>query len=84
MANKLKSEKKVAVISMLCEGASICAIERITGIHGDTIGRLAMRVGQACAKIRYSRQSKSNLRQQRVERLERLAGKWQTNPSPME
>ena len=51
MANILKTEKKVAVISMLCEGASICAIERITGIHGDTIGRLALRVGQACKKI---------------------------------
>ncbi len=51
MANILKTEKKVAVISMLCEGASIRAIERITGIHGDTIGRLALRVGNACAKI---------------------------------
>ena len=31
MANKLKTEKKVAVISMLCEGTSIRAAERITG-----------------------------------------------------
>jgi hypothetical protein len=30
MANILKTEKKVAVISMLCEGSSIRAIERIT------------------------------------------------------
>ena len=51
MANILKTEKKVAAISMLCEGASIRAVERITGIHGDTIGRLALRVGQACRKI---------------------------------
>ncbi len=51
MANILKTEKKVAVISMLCEGSSIRAIERITGIHGDTIGRLALRVGDACKKI---------------------------------
>lgn len=36
---------------MLCEGASICAVSRITGIHGDTIGRLALRVGQACKRI---------------------------------
>jgi hypothetical protein len=41
----------VAVISMLAEGSSIHAIERITGIHGDTIGRLALRVGEACKKI---------------------------------
>src|SRR5260221_12328922 len=32
MANNLKTEKKVAVISMLCEGSSIRAIERITGV----------------------------------------------------
>jgi IS1 family transposase len=51
MANNLKIEKKVAVISMLAEGASILAVERITGIHEDTIGRLALRVGQACKNI---------------------------------
>jgi IS1 family transposase len=51
MANILKTEKKVAVISMLCEGASMCAITRITGIHGDTICRLAVRVGNACKRI---------------------------------
>jgi IS1 family transposase len=36
---------------MLCEGASIRAIERITGIQKKTIGRLALRVGQACKRI---------------------------------
>lgn len=51
MANILKLEKKVAAISMLAEGASIRAVERMTGIHGDTIGRLALRVGTACQKI---------------------------------
>ena len=51
MANILKTEKKVAVISMLCEGASIRAVERITGIQKKTIGRLALRVGQACKRI---------------------------------
>src|SRR5271169_2316935 len=51
MANILKFEKKVAAISMLCEGSSILAVERITGIHEDTIGRLALRVGQACKRI---------------------------------
>jgi len=51
MANILKFEKKVAAISMLAEGSSIRAVERITGVHGDTIGRLALRVGQACRDI---------------------------------
>jgi IS1 family transposase len=51
MANKLKTEKKVAVISMLCEGASIRAVERITGVNQNTIMSLGRRVGDACAKI---------------------------------
>jgi IS1 family transposase len=51
MANILKTEKKVAVVSMLCEGSSMASIARITGIHPDTIMRLGVRIGQACAKI---------------------------------
>ena len=51
MANILKTEKKVAAISMLCEGASIRAVERITGIQKKAIGRLTLRVGQACKRI---------------------------------
>ena len=51
MANILPTEKKVLAISLLCEGSSIRAISRITGIHIDTIGRLAMRIGEGCKKI---------------------------------
>lgn len=51
MANILKTEKKVAVISLLCEGASIRAVERITGVNQNTIMSLGRRVGEACAKI---------------------------------
>ena len=46
-----KREQHLTAISMLCEGSSILAVERITGIHEDTIGRLALRVGQACKQI---------------------------------
>lgn len=51
MANNLPSEKKVLAVSMLCEGSSIRAIERVTGIHRDTIMRLGVRVGDACKRI---------------------------------
>jgi hypothetical protein len=37
MANKVAIEKKVMVVSMLCEGASIRGIERMTGVNQDTI-----------------------------------------------
>jgi IS1 family transposase len=51
MANNLPTEKKVLAVSMLSEGSSIRSIERITGGHRDTIMRLGVRVGEACAKI---------------------------------
>src|SRR5258708_2389173 len=51
MANILETEKKVAVISMLAEGSSIRAIERITGVNRNTIMSLGLRVGAACKRI---------------------------------
>lgn len=51
MANNLPTEKKVAVISMLAEGSSIRAIERITGVNQNTIMSLGRRVGDACKRI---------------------------------
>jgi IS1 family transposase len=51
MANILPFEKQVVVISALAEGSSIRAIERMTGVHRDTIMRLGVRVGQSCQKL---------------------------------
>jgi hypothetical protein len=49
MANTLPTEKKILAVSMLAEGASIRAVERITAVHRDTIMRLGVRVGHGCA-----------------------------------
>lgn len=49
--NKLKREKQIQVISMLCEGSSIRSTERVLGVHRDTIMRLAVRVGQNCQRL---------------------------------
>jgi IS1 family transposase len=51
MANQLSNEKKTAAVSMLCEGSSIRSIERMTGIHRDTVMRLGVRMGEGCQKI---------------------------------
>jgi len=79
MANILKTEKKVAAISMLCEGASIRAVERITGIHGDTIGRLALRVGQACQKIMDEKMRNLNCKQVEIDEIWGFIGAKQRN-----
>src|SRR5205823_3174255 len=51
MANVLSLDKQVTVIGSLVEGSSIRSIERMTGVHRDTIMRLGVKVGQGCAKI---------------------------------
>ena len=79
MANILKTEKKVAVISMLCEGASIRAIERITGVQKKTIGRLAVRVGEACAKIMDEKMRNLTCKQIEVDEIWGFIGAKQRN-----
>jgi len=47
----LRKETQVQVVRLLVEGNSIRSAERITGVHRDTIMRLAVRVGQNCERI---------------------------------
>lgn len=51
MANVLKTEKQIAVISALAEASSIRSIERITGINRNTIMNLGVRIGKGCARL---------------------------------
>ena len=51
MANILSTDKKIQVIAALAEGSSIRSIERMTGIHRDTVMRLGVKVGQGCTKL---------------------------------
>jgi len=46
--NKLTPEIQERVISALVEGSSIRSVERMTGVHRDTIMRLGVRVGTKC------------------------------------
>jgi IS1 family transposase len=51
MANVLNTDKQIAIIGALAEGSSIRSIERITGIHRDTIMRLGVKIGQGCTRL---------------------------------
>ncbi len=63
--NKLGIEKQAAVISGLVEGMSVRSIERVTGIHRDTILRLMVRVANGCAA--YSNATLRNVNAKRIE-----------------
>ena len=47
----LSRDHQIQIIGCLTEGMSIRAIERLTGIHRDTIMRLGARMGRGCAEL---------------------------------
>jgi IS1 family transposase len=47
----LSRDRQIQVVGALTEGVSIRSIERMTGIHRDTIMRLGARVGRGCAEL---------------------------------
>src|SRR5258706_14930439 len=69
MANNLETEKKVMAVAMLAEGNSIRSIERVTGVHRDTIMRLGVRGGEGCAKIQDERMRGLSCKQIEVDEI---------------
>ena len=44
-------EKALLCLSLLVERSSIRSIERVTGVHRDTVLRLLVKVGQQCERF---------------------------------
>jgi IS1 family transposase len=51
MAYILNIDKQIAVVAELAEECSIRSIERMIGIHRDTIMRLGVKVGMGCTQL---------------------------------
>src|SRR5689334_20647272 len=47
--NKLLHEKRIQILSMLCEGSSMRAISRVTDVSINTVTKLLIDAGLACA-----------------------------------
>jgi IS1 family transposase len=47
--NKLPIETRVQILSMLCEGSSMGSVSRITGVSFNTVVKLLIDAGHACA-----------------------------------
>ena len=84
MANNLPMEKKVLAVSMLAEDSSIRAIERVTGVHRDTIMRLGVRVGEACAKIHDVKMHNIISHHVEIDEIWGFIGKKNKNATPLE
>jgi IS1 family transposase len=79
MANNLPFEKKVSVVSMLAEGSSIRAIERVTGVNQNTIMSLGFRVGTACKQVMDAKMRSLKCQQIQVDEIWGFIGAKQKN-----
>lgn len=80
--NILPLEKQVSVIQLLCEGMSIRAVSRSTGVHRDTIGRLLLTVGAGCAKLHDTMMFGLDVPQIQIDELWAFIGKKQRRLTP--
>lgn len=75
--NVLPFEKQIAVIAALVEGNSIRSVERLTGIHRDTIMRLGVRIGTGCARLHDSRMHSLHVSRLELDEIWSYVGKKQ-------
>ena len=75
--NKLKDEKKLAVISALVEGNSIRSIERMTGVNRNTIMSLLNRVGYGCERLLHEKMRNLKCKNLQVDEIWCFVGKKQ-------
>src|SRR5215207_1839684 len=63
--NKLSAEDRARIIHLLCEGNSIRAVTRLTGVSKLTVARLLVAAGKVCAA--YHDQRVRNLTSKRIQ-----------------
>lgn len=54
MVNRLSTDKRAQIVSCLCEGMSIRATVRVTGAAKNTITKLLVELGGACAEYQHA------------------------------
>ena len=75
--NRLSIERRTQAIGCLVEGSSIRSVERITGIHRDTIMRLMFGVGNACDRLMRDQMKDLCCRRVQVDEIWTYVGKKQ-------
>ncbi len=80
--NILPRDQQITVISALSEGMSIRSVERLTGIHRDTIMRLGARIGRGCAALHDKMMWNLSVTMIELDELWSYVGKKQRNDRP--
>ena len=82
--NKLKQEKQEIVLSLLVEGNSIRSVERITGVHRDTIMRLILNATKKAKTILINKMRDLNPKNIQVDEIWCFVGKKQKQLTKVE
>jgi IS1 family transposase len=82
MAYNLNKDKQIAIVAALAEGNSIRSIERMTGVHRDTIMRLGVKVGETCTYLMDEKMRGLNSRRMEVDEIWGFIGKKKKNVTP--
>lgn len=82
--NVLSKEKQVQAVAALAEGSSIRSVERMTGIHRDTIMRLGVRIGEGCTRLMDEKMTNLECRSMEVDELWGFIKKKKKNTTPEE
>jgi IS1 family transposase len=81
--NTLDATQRCAVIAALVEGNSIRSVERMTGIHRDTIMRFMVRVGNGCADLMDREMRNLNCQRLQLDELWAFVGMKQKRASQL-
>lgn len=77
--NVLKMDRQIAILQALVEGNSIRSIERMTGVHRDTIMRLGVRIGNQLQQFHHWRVRGVKARRIQADEIWAFVGKKQRN-----
>jgi IS1 family transposase len=77
VANVLKTDKELAVVRNLVNGAGIRATERVTGVNRDTVMRVLVRIGDGCRDLLDAEMRNLSLRHLQCDEIWTFVGKKQ-------
>ena len=76
---RLPMEKAESILKLLVEGMSLRSIERITGVHRDTIMRLLLLAGERSQKLMHMRMRNLKTRYLQIDEIWTFVGKKRRN-----
>ena len=78
---RLPLDKAVGILKLLVEGMSIRSVERVTGVHRDTILRLLVLAGERCQRLMQRKFEHLNVRNVEADELWGFVGKKEGHKS---